>query len=45
MDLSFAILGEPFHCVQVLEVGRAYFGCLNLPYIPLENNGENSAVK
>ena len=45
MDLSFAKLGEPFHCLQILEVGRSYFGCSNLPYVPLENNGDDSAMK
>lgn len=45
VDLNFAKLGEPFHLLQVLEVGRSYFGCSDLPYVPLENNGEESAMK
>jgi len=30
------------HQYQVLQVARNYFGCKDLPYVPLENNGGSS---
>lgn len=31
--------------MQVLQVGRSYFGCSNLSFVPLENNGKNGSAR
>jgi len=38
-----AIMG--LNSTRVLEVGRSYFGCSNLSFVPLENNGNAGSVK
>ena len=33
------------YIVQVLALGRQYFGCNDLPYVPLENNGGSGSAR
>ena len=32
-------------CCQVMQVARNYFGCSDLPYVPLENNGGRGSAR